>query len=53
MSVEDAMHAGRPVSRADAIAEASKHDYEEVDLINELGDHDTYSARALLEWLGY
>lgn len=53
MDLEEAMHAGHDVTRGEAIAEAKRHGMEPVDLDNELGDHATYQARAVLEWLGY
>jgi len=53
MDLEEAMYAGHDVTRGEAIAEAKRHGMEAVDLDNELGEHKTYSARSILEWLGY
>jgi methyl coenzyme M reductase subunit C len=55
MSLEDAMSvdAALVVTRDEAIEEVKRHQLDTVDLINELGDHPTYKARAVMEWLGY
>lgn len=53
MTFEDAMHGDFDVTKAEAMAEVKRHQLDAFDLFNELGDHDTYKARAVLEWLGY
>lgn len=55
MSLEDAMSedAALVVTRDEAIDEVKRHSLDAVDLFNELGDHATYKARAIMEWLGY
>jgi hypothetical protein len=53
MNLEEALHGDHDVTRKEAIKEAKQHGFEEVDLVNELGDKDEYTARAVMEWLGY
>lgn len=53
MSFEDAMDADLDVTKTEAMEEVKRHKLDAFDLFNELGDHETYKARAVLEWLGY
>jgi hypothetical protein len=53
MSLEEAMDGGHTVTKAEAMEEVRRHKLEMVDLVNELGDKDEYTARAVMEWLGY
>lgn len=42
------------ITKARAIRELAKHGIENLDLFfQDLGKHDTYSAQAVLAWLGY
>jgi hypothetical protein len=44
---------GETIGRERAIRECHKHSTNPAEMLAELGDHDTYDAQAVLDWLGY
>lgn len=51
MNYQEAMDA--TVSREQMWRECARHGCDPLDLIAELGDHDTYRGADVLAWLGY
>lgn len=48
---EDACEA--TISREQMWRECARHGLDPRDLVSDLGDHDNYSGKAILDWLGY
>lgn len=44
---------GAIVRRSQARAEIARHDADWYDFLADVGDSETYHARAVLDWLGY
>lgn len=45
---------GETISKARAKQEVEKHDAESFEVfLQDMGEHDTYDAQAVLAWLGY
>jgi hypothetical protein len=44
---------GVEISKKRALIELRKHGIDFEEFFRDLGDHETYDAQAVLEWLGY
>ena len=56
MTYDDILDSNEPiiVSRSQALTELHKHGIDDIaDFLVEVGDKTTYTAKEVLEWLGY
>lgn len=53
MTYQEALDDNPTITKADAKRLCRDHSVPFVELLAELGDHETYQARDVLHWLGY